>query len=153
MKILDTQEYVSVLKNLVEEGKEVGILIAGSSMEPFLKHGQDYIYFKAPDRELEKGDMVFYRRDNGQYIMHRIVNITSEGYYLLGDNQVIVEGPLRRDQIFAIVTKVKRKGRILEPDNLQWKFYAKVWPKTTPVRSLWGRIKRKIIRELEGQDR
>lgn len=153
MKILDTQKYVSVLKDLVEEGKEVGILIAGSSMEPFLKNERDHIYFKAPDRELEKGDMVFYRRDNGQYIMHRIVKVSSEGYYLLGDNQVIVEGPLRREQIFAIVTKVKRKGQILEPGNLQWKFYAKVWPKTTPVRRLWGRIKRKIFRELEGQDR
>ena len=31
MKVVDTKEYVSVLKELVEEGKEVSMLIAGSS--------------------------------------------------------------------------------------------------------------------------
>lgn len=152
MKILDTQEYVSVLKDLVEEGKEVGLLISGNSMAPFLKHQRDYIYFKLPDRELEKGDMVFYRRENGQYIMHRIVEVAKEGYYLLGDNQVIVEGPLKREQIFAIVTKVKRKDKVLGPESILWKFYAKVWPLTTPVRRLLGRIHRKIVRVVEGQD-
>ena len=36
MKKVDTFEYVSVLKELVEEGREVSMLISGSSMSPFL---------------------------------------------------------------------------------------------------------------------
>lgn len=150
MKVVDTKEYVSVLKSLVEEGREVGLKIAGTSMEPFLKDKRDYIYFKTPDRELETGDMVFYQRENGQYIMHRIVKIVPEGYYLLGDNQVVVEGPLKREQIFAIVTKVKRNGQLIGPESFQWKLYAKVWPLTTPVRRLAGRIYRKFF--MKGQD-
>lgn len=54
MKQVDTREYVSVLKGLVEEGHEVSLLIAGSSMSPFLIHQRDYIYFKQPDRMLKK---------------------------------------------------------------------------------------------------
>jgi len=58
MKILDTKEYVSVLKELVEEGKEAGMKVAGNSMSPFLAHERDYICFSKPKRALKKGDMV-----------------------------------------------------------------------------------------------
>ena len=59
MRTVDTRAYVSVLRELVKEGKEVSMLIAGSSMAPFLVHQRDYIYFKKPERNLRKGDMVF----------------------------------------------------------------------------------------------
>ena len=71
-RVVDTNEYVSALRELAEEGRVVSMLIAGSSMSPFLCHNRDYIYFTRPDRELRRGDMVFYQRDTGQYVMHRI---------------------------------------------------------------------------------
>ena len=91
----------------------VSLRIAGSSMSPFLCHERDWIYFTRPDRALRRGDMVFYQRDTGQYVMHRIYQIRGEEYYMLGDAQTCVEGPLRREQIFALIVQVKRKGKIL----------------------------------------
>ena len=149
MKTVDTNAYVAVLRELIAEGREVSLLISGSSMEPFLKDQRDYICFKAPDRELAAGDMVFYQRGNGQYIMHRIYKVEPEGYYLVGDHQVEIEGPLDRAQIFAMVTKVKRDGRWISSDNLTWKFFARLWPMTIPVRSFWGRVQRKLRRMHE----
>ena len=35
MKFVDTIEYVSMLKTLTEEGKEVRMTVSGSSMSPF----------------------------------------------------------------------------------------------------------------------
>lgn len=110
MKVVDTREYVGMLKELTEEGREVSMLIAGSSMSPFLIHERDMIYFKKPDRELKKGDMVFFQRRSGQFIMHRIWKVRPEGYYIVGDAQTQIEGPVERDQIFARITKVRRKG-------------------------------------------
>ena len=49
-RAVDTREYVSVLREIAEEGKVVSMLIAGSSMLPFLCHNRDYIYFTKPDR-------------------------------------------------------------------------------------------------------
>lgn len=46
MKVVDTREYVGMLKELTEEGKEVSMLVFGSSMAPFLIHARDMIYFK-----------------------------------------------------------------------------------------------------------
>ena len=113
-RVVDTNEYVSVLRELAEEGRVVSMLIAGSSMSPFLCHNRDYIYFTKPDRELRRGDMVFYQRDTGQYVMHRIYKRKKDGYYMVGDAQTQIEGPLRRDQIFA---RTDHQGQAKRPDH------------------------------------
>ena len=135
-RVVDTNEYVSALRELAEEGRVVSMLIAGSSMSPFLCHNRDYIYFTRPDRELRRGDMVFYQRDTGQYVMHRIYKKRGDAYYMAGDAQAQVEGPLRRDQIFARVIKVKRKGRMLEPGDFWWEFFEHVWIRILPARRI-----------------
>lgn len=136
MKKVDTFEYVSVLKELVEEGREVSMLISGSSMSPFLCHGRDQVYFKAPDRPLRVGDMVFFQRRSGQYVLHRICKVKDDGYYIVGDAQTAIEGPVSREQIFALVTRVQRKGRILAPGDFWWEFFARVWVRLIPLRPL-----------------
>ena len=102
MKTVDTKEYISMLRTLIEEGKQVSMIISGSSMAPFLIHARDHICLKSPSGELRKGDMVFYQRSNGEYVMHRIYNVKNEEYYLIGDAQTVIEGPIQREQIFAM---------------------------------------------------
>lgn len=144
-RVVDTNEYVTVLRELAGEGRVVSMLVVGSSMSPFLCHKRDYIYFTKPDRELRRGDMVFYQRDTGQYVMHRIYKRKKDDYYMVGDAQTQIEGPLRGDQIFARIIKVKRKGRIIEPGNFWWEFFEHVWIRIIPLRKvieklypLWG---------------
>lgn len=134
MKVVDTREYVSMLRGLVEEGNEVSMLISGNSMSPFLIHQRDTICFKKPDRELKAGDMVFYQRKSGQYVMHRICRAKKEGYYIVGDGQNIIEGPVKREQIFAVITKVQRKGKWIAPGNFWWEFFARIWIRIIPLR-------------------
>ena len=50
MRLVDTRAYVGMLRELVEQGKEVRMVISGSSMAPFLIHGRDSIFFCAPER-------------------------------------------------------------------------------------------------------
>ncbi len=146
MKVVDTREYVGMLKELTEEGREVSMLIAGSSMSPFLIHERDMIYFKKPDRELKKGDMVFFQRRSGQFIMHRIWKVRPEGYYIVGDAQTQIEGPVERDQIFARITKVRRKGKWLEPGDFWWEFFEHVWLHMIPLRHVLMRWYAKVIK-------
>ncbi len=134
-KVLDTTAYISVLKELVEAGEEVSLRISGNSMLPFLVHNRDDVFFRRPDSELKKGDIVFYRRDNGQYVMHRIYRVTLTGYDLIGDGQSFVECGIRRDQIFGRVTKVRRKGKILTEKNICWKFFQYGWIRMIPIRA------------------
>lgn len=136
MRKVDTMEYVSVLRELTEQGKEVSLIISGNSMSPFLMHERDVIYFKKPDRKLRRGDMVFYQRKTGQFVMHRIWKVKEDGFYIVGDAQKEIEGPVQREQIFALITKVMRKGKWLGPGDFWWEFFEKIWIRIVPVRGL-----------------
>lgn len=135
MKVVDTYEYVSVLKELTEQGSNVSMLIAGNSMSPFLVHQRDYIYFEKPKRALKKGDMVFFQRRSGQYVMHRICKVRKDGRYdIIGDNQQMIEEGISREQIFALITGVKRKGKMTGPGDFWWEFFEKIWIRIIPLR-------------------
>ncbi len=105
-------------------------------MAPFLIHHRDFIFFGPIDRPLKRGDMVFYQRDNGQYVMHRIcrVNSASSTYDIIGDAQTEIERGVRSDQVFAVVFKVQRKGKLLGPESFWWKFFESVWLCVRPFR-------------------
>lgn len=139
-KIVDTKEYVKVLRDLIEEDKIVSLLISGNSMSPFLIHERDYIYLKKPEKMLKRGDMVFFERDNGDFVMHRIYRIEKENYFLIGDAQSVGEGPIRRDQIFAKVIGVRRKGKQIGPCNFWWGFFEHVWIHMIPMRRIAVRL-------------
>lgn len=133
-RTLDTGAYVSALKELTEAGRQVGMTVWGGSMSPFLVHGRDRILFSAPDGPLRRGDMVFFRRENGKYVMHRICKVKPEGFYLAGDAQTVLEGPVSRRQIFARVTGAVRKGKPIDGRDFWWRFFAGIWPALRPVR-------------------
>ena len=147
MKVVDTREYVSMLRELVREGREVSMLITGSSMTPFLFHQKDTICFRTPDRALRRGDMVFYERPDGSFVMHRIYKVKPEGFYIVGDAQQEIEGPVAREQIFAIVTKANRRGKWIGPGDFWWEFFEHIWIRMVPFR----RIIMKTYSLLTGQ--
>lgn len=134
MKAINTRLYIDTLRELTEAGKEVSLIVAGSSMAPFLVHHRDTIYFSKPDSPLKRGDMVFYQRTDGQYVMHRIYKIKGKEFYMIGDAQTEIEGPLDEKQIFARITKIRRKGKWIQPGDFWWWFFAKVWLRLVPVR-------------------
>lgn len=141
---VDTREYVSVLKEMVEQGHEVSMTIAGTSMEPFLVHNRDRIYFQKPEEPIKKGDMVFFQRKTGEYVMHRVIKVRNHQYYLAGDHQTFLEGPIDRGQIFAKVVSVERDGVWLSEKDRIWKFYADTRRRLFLARKVFNKLKRII---------
>ena len=135
MKLVNTHEYVSMLRELTEQGREVNMLISGNSMSPFLMHGRDSIRLKKPDRKLRKGDMVFFQRKDGAYVMHRIHHIDKDGkLFIIGDAQTDMEGPIDKEQVFAVIIKVQRKGKWIAPGDFWWEFFEHIWLHLIPFR-------------------
>lgn len=143
---VNTREYVGVLKDMVEEGMEVSMTVAGTSMEPFLVHNRDRITFQKPTGPIKKGDMVFYRRMTGEYVMHRVMKVKDHRYYLAGDHQTSLEGPIEEAQIFARVVSVQRNGVWLTETDPVWKFYADWWRRAYWIRKVANKVKRIIGR-------
>ena len=138
---VDIYEYMPILRELIKDGKDVPLLITGSSMAPFLCHKRDSIIISKPDKPFKKGDMVFYTRSTGQYVMHRIQRIDKDGnLYIVGDNQAAIEGPLPPTCVFGIIKKIIRKGKVMDKSSFWWFFFEKIWINIIPLRRPIGKF-------------
>jgi len=129
------QEFMPKLEALINEVQAVPLVISGNSMLPFLIHGRDTVYLSKVDSSLKKGDIVLYKRDDGSYILHRIYKAEENLFQLIGDAQPVIEKGIRRNQIIAKVTQIKRKGKLIKEKNLFWKFFQKIWINIIPLRA------------------
>ena len=134
VRVLPPEMLMEQLLGLLDTAEYVPLNISGSSMTPFLVHSRDTVYLSKVTRPLKKGDMILYRRDNGAYILHRICRVEPEGYRLVGDAQILIEKDVRPDQVLALVTAVRRKGKLLQPGSFWWDFFEKVWIRMIPLR-------------------
>lgn len=149
-RLVNAQMWIGEMQKILEEGKTVPFVITGSSMSPFLAHKRDSVLVKKPDRDFEKGDIVFYQRENGQFVLHRIVKIDRVGnLFMAGDAQTVIEGPAARKSIFGVVVQAKRKGTWIQKGDFWWDFFAGMWIKILPFRRivLYGYTKVRRRRE------
>ncbi len=149
-RIMDIDAYMPVLQELLAQGQSVSLTVTGESMSPFLRHGRDQIRLAAVTAPPKRGDMVFFRRRNGQYIMHRVLRRMADGNYaIIGDGQQQVEAPIAPEQIFAVVTQVCRKGTWIGPGAFWWRFFAGPWLTLLPLRPLLRRMARFVPETLK----
>lgn len=115
-----------------------GVLIygnVGDSMMPLVKQGRDrLVIVRKPAERLKKYDVPLYRRDNGQYVLHRIVGVTNDAYVMLGDNRWALEYGITDRHIIGVLSAVIRKGRTIPVNSLQYRCYVFLW-----CRCLWLR--------------
>ena len=68
-------------------------------MEPMLKQGRDSVELGKAEN-IAVGDVVLYKRDSGQFVLHRIVGKCRKTYVMCGDHQGrAIEHGIRPDQI------------------------------------------------------
>lgn len=132
------EELLPLITEQLSLGNSVKFAPYGTSMRPMLRQGVDKVVFSPVPGKLKKYDLPLYRRDNGQFILHRIVGV-GETYTCMGDNQFQPEQGVRQDQIIALVTGFYRKDRYCSVKNLGYRFYCRFWHFTRPLRHLWRR--------------
>lgn len=134
-RIVKNEEYLPIIRELLEEGNEVPLTVSGNSMSPFFIHYRDKVLLSPPGKILKKGDIAIFQRKNGQFILHRICRVTKDNqYFFVGDAQTQIEGPIARGQIFGQVTAVRRKEKWIKPGNFWWEFFEHVWLLIIPLR-------------------
>lgn len=134
MRTIDTAAYLDTACRLLEEGSHlVPVPVAGTSMCPFL-HPGDTVYLELPPERAAVGDILLFRRPGGSYILHRVVEVRSDGgLWLLGDSQLVRE-PVHPDWVRGKVVQVRRKGKLICPRDRLWKLYQSLWLRLIPVR-------------------
>ena len=134
VRVIEPRLLTEQLPQLLQEAESVPLVISGSSMVPFLVHGRDTVYLSKVAQPLKKGDMIFYRRRGGQYVLHRICKVRDGSYDLVGDGQVAIEHGIGPEQILAVVKAVRRKEKLLRKGSFLWEFFEHIWLVLRPFR-------------------
>lgn len=130
------RELLPLIREQIALGGSVRIAPRGTSMLPMLRQGVDTVVLSpVPDR-LRKYDIPFYRRDDGQFVLHRIVAV-GDTYTCIGDNQYELESGVGQDQMIAVVTSFTRGGREISVTNPGYWCYCRFWHYSRPVRRIW----------------
>jgi hypothetical protein len=134
----------------LDNGGRANLTVTGNSMRPMLTNRRDSVTLVRTEK-YTIGQIPLFRRDNGAYVLHRIIEVTEDGYICCGDNQAIRE-PVREDQIVAVVAEFVKNGKGHTVGELRYRFYSAVWMKLFPIRKLYyrgrrflGRVRRKLF--------
>ena len=136
------------IEQLLRDGNIIKIKPQGYSMYPLFVPGRDEALIRqVPTDSLRRGDVILYRRDHSILVLHRICRITPEGFYLAGDNQAEIEGPLRSDQVRGKLIAFVRNGKEIPVTSLGYRLLSSLWLLMFPLRPLCFRLSA-FIRKL-----
>lgn len=124
----------------------------GDSMMPLIKQGRDLLVIsKKPKRRLKKYDVPLYKRDSGQYVLHRILQVRKHDYVICGDNRWNKEYGITDRHIIGVLTAVIRNGKEIKVTDRKYRLYVHLWCDLFPVRAFVLRAVNKIKRMIKGK--
>ena len=142
-KKISLDEIYPVIKEKLDNGGTVQLPITGTSMLPLLVWGRDSVEIQKTENA-KKGDIVFYRRDDGYFVLHRIVGKDEKGYILCGDNQWNKEYGICDRHIIAVVKSINRNNKSFAISKFSYRIYSKIWVGILPFRKYVLLITRKL---------
>lgn len=143
------EDFYPLIRETLNNGGTFTLTITGTSMFPFILGNRDCVTLSQITEPLKKNDLPFYRRDDGAFVLHRIVKVERDGTYTCcGDHQWQPEYGLRRDQMIGIATSYVRKGKKLTNQNLLYRIYRTVWTWVLPYRWVYFSARSRIARIL-----
>lgn len=136
----------------------------GDSMMPLLRQGKDLLIIKRPKEwdeltdgntaiRLKRLDVPLYKRDNGTYVLHRVLKVRKSDYVICGDNRYHREYGICDRHIIGVLTGIVRDGREISVQDKRYRIYAHLWCDFFWIRAfiLWirkmpERLKRKLVK-------
>jgi hypothetical protein len=121
----------------------------------FVSREDEAIIAPVRAESLRRGDVALYRRDpqdGGILVLHRVYRRDREGFYMVGDNQSLVEGPLRPDQMRGVLVAWVRKGKQRSVKNVGYRLVFGAWLLALPLRGSIHRIYG-IMKKIRKRDR
>ena len=97
------EELYPLIKEVVDKGGEFRLFPRGTSMEPLIYAGTDSMLL-GPSSEIKNGDVLFYRRKNGAFVIHRLIEVRDGTLTMCGDHQRTLEFGIMPEQVIAKMT-------------------------------------------------
>ena len=134
---------------LAEQLDRSGIIIhtnKGISMLPLLRENRDLMVIRKKETaDLHKYDVILYLRDNGEYVLHRILKVNTGSYWVIGDNCINGE-EVHGNQVLGVLEEIIRDGKIIRVTDKGYRIFVRVWWIFYPIRVLLKKIKMNLYR-------
>ncbi len=151
-KRIPLQEVLPVMQEVLNSGGEFNMVTAGMSMYPLLRDRKDSVVLIKPGKSLKKYDVALYRRNNGAFVLHRVVGIAKDGYIFCGDNQLVKERGISHSQVIAVMKAYVKDGKRVSCQSFGYRIYTvqrcclrPVRKVGTALRRLAGALKRNLL--------
>lgn len=131
------------VKQLITEGRKVTLKVKGNSMRPFIEGERDSVILTGSDN-YQQGDIVLAEISEGNFVLHRIIQINEKEAILMGDGNL---AKIERCDIHHVVAKVEtiiRKGKQVNPNAYGQRTLAKLWSFLGPIRRYLLAIYRRL---------
>lgn len=117
----------SMIEERLKNGQQVQLTVVGNSMYPLFHSKRDSVILSAITGKVKKREVVFYKRNNGQYVLHRMIYVKDNVYSANGDNQYWVESPLFPEQFIGRMIGFYRNRTYYSVHCFWYQIYAYVW--------------------------
>ena len=141
-------DMMPIFREKLAQGKTVRFYPKGTSMRPMLRQGIDSVVLAPLPKKLKKYDLPLYQRDNGQYVLHRIVK-AGDTYTCIGDNQFEYEYGVRHDQMIGLVTGFYRDQEYHSVWELSHRTYRVLWHHSRTIRPKLRAVRAKLRRLIK----
>ena len=118
----------------------------GTSMLPLIKEGENTIKITKVSAKLKRGDVLLFKRDDGSYVLHRLVRVKKDKLLMCGDNQVVIE-KIDINQVIGIMDGYFIGEEFISIDNKEYIKYYKKRLFNRPFRRFKYLVKRLIKKE------
>ena len=143
-------DIMPIIREQLALGESVKFSPRGISMLPMLRQGVDSIVLSTLPPRLKKYDIPLYQRENGSYVLHRIVSVQGDSYTLIGDNQFVYEKGISHSQCIGVVTAFYRGDKMYSVNDLSYRIYCVLWCGSRKLRHFCVRAVNKLKRVLKG---
>ncbi len=146
-QFINLSELYPVIDEVISSGGEFRMYPRGVSMQPLLTQGEDSVVLISLG-DVCVNDMILYRRDSGQFVLHRVIKINGDEYIMCGDNQGELERGIKKEHLLAKVKYFYKGTKKVTLDSEEYVKYLKKLPRRRrglKIKSLFARAKRKIF--------
>lgn len=117
---------MSSIENEIKNNGYYVFTVKGNSMLPSIRPGRDLVLIEAHKERYKHNDIVLFKRNNGQYVLHRVIKVLKDEYIIVGDNSYDYEY-VSDNQILGILTSIKRNNKTVIVKNLYYRVFVFLW--------------------------
>ncbi len=138
-------EMYPIICEQLEAGGKVRFKPHGTSMLPTIRQGIDEVELSKPDGKLKKYDIAFYKRKNGQFVLHRILSKKSDGTYIIrGDHQLEYEYGICDEDIIAVCSGIYRNRKYMSANSFPFYLWAILGPLYFKTFFILNKLRKKL---------